>query len=91
VEELYGTRYQSGSFSLNNVGSGFHCLRSFSFLFFSTGYCKIAMQLQYFLVDKSHGYTDILYIYQLSNIASKHLLAKHAHISQAVPEGVIEV
>jgi len=32
VEELYGTRYQSGSFSLINVGSGFHCLRSFSFL-----------------------------------------------------------
>jgi hypothetical protein len=27
------TRYQSGSFSLINVGSGFHCLRSFSFLF----------------------------------------------------------
>jgi len=35
VEELYGTRYQSGSqsFSLIYVGSGFHCLRSF--LFFS--------------------------------------------------------
>jgi len=33
VEELYGTRYQSGSFSLINVGSGFHCLRSFSFFF----------------------------------------------------------
>jgi len=34
VEELYGTRYQSGSFSLINVGSGFHCLRSFlSFLY----------------------------------------------------------
>jgi hypothetical protein len=32
VEELYGTRYQSGSFSLINVGSGFHCLRSFIFL-----------------------------------------------------------
>ena len=31
MEELYGTRYQSGSFSLNNVGSDFHCLRSFSF------------------------------------------------------------
>jgi len=29
VEELYGTRYQRGSFSLINVGSGFHCLRSF--------------------------------------------------------------
>jgi hypothetical protein len=29
VEELYGTRYQSGSFSLIDVGSGFHCLRSF--------------------------------------------------------------
>jgi len=29
VEELYGTRYQSGSFSLINVGSGFHCLHSF--------------------------------------------------------------
>jgi hypothetical protein len=35
VEELYGTRYQSGSFFLIDVGSGFHCLRSFSFLFFS--------------------------------------------------------
>jgi hypothetical protein len=23
VEEFYGTQYQSGSFSLNNVGSGF--------------------------------------------------------------------
>ena len=34
VEELYGTRYQSGSFSLINVGSGFHCLRSFSFFLF---------------------------------------------------------
>ena len=35
VEELYGTRYQSGSFSLINVGSGFHCLRKFfSSLFF---------------------------------------------------------
>ena len=33
VEEHYGNRYQSGSFSLINVGSGFHCLRSFSFLF----------------------------------------------------------
>jgi len=30
LEEIYGTRYQSGSFSLINVGSGFHCLRSFS-------------------------------------------------------------
>jgi len=29
VEELYGTRYQSGSFFLTNVGSGFHYLRSF--------------------------------------------------------------
>jgi len=36
VEELYGTRYQSGPFSLINVGSGFHCLRSF-FFFFSLG------------------------------------------------------
>jgi len=38
--ELYGTRYQSGSFSLINVGSGFHCLQSyslFSFLFFPAG------------------------------------------------------
>jgi hypothetical protein len=35
VEELYGTRYQSGSFSLIKVGNGFHCLRNFSFLFFS--------------------------------------------------------
>ena len=34
AEELYGTWYQSGSFSLINVGSGFHCLRSFFFCFF---------------------------------------------------------
>ena len=34
VEELYGTRYQSGSFSLIDVGSAFHCLRSFTFFFF---------------------------------------------------------
>jgi hypothetical protein len=33
VEELYGTWYQSGSFTLFNVGSGFHCLRSFFFSF----------------------------------------------------------
>jgi len=35
VEELYGTRYQSGSFTLTNVGSGFHCLHfylTFSFV-----------------------------------------------------------
>jgi len=31
VEEFYSTQYQSGSFSLINVGSGFHCLRSFPF------------------------------------------------------------
>jgi hypothetical protein len=31
VEELYGTWYQSGSFSLIDVGSGCHCLRSFFF------------------------------------------------------------
>jgi hypothetical protein len=31
VEELYGTRYQSGSFSLIDVGSGFHCLHSYYF------------------------------------------------------------
>jgi hypothetical protein len=36
VEELYNTRYQSASFSLFDVGSGFLCLRSFfsSFFFF---------------------------------------------------------
>jgi hypothetical protein len=34
VEELYGTWYQSGSFSLLNVVSGFHCLRSFFFFLF---------------------------------------------------------
>jgi len=34
VEKLYGTQYQSGSFSLIDVGSAFHCLRSFSFFSF---------------------------------------------------------
>jgi hypothetical protein len=33
VEEFHGTRYQSGSNSLINVGSGYHCLRSVSFSF----------------------------------------------------------
>jgi len=33
VEELYGTRYQSGSFSLITVWSGLHCLRRFSLSF----------------------------------------------------------
>jgi len=35
VEEFYGTRYQKGSFSLFNVGGGFHCLRSL-YLFLTT-------------------------------------------------------
>jgi hypothetical protein len=30
VEEVYGTQYHIGSFSLINVGTGFHCLRSWS-------------------------------------------------------------
>ena len=34
VEKLYGTRYQSDSYSLINVGSGFHCLRNFSIFLF---------------------------------------------------------
>ena len=29
MKGFYGTRYQSGSFSLNNVGSDFHCLHRF--------------------------------------------------------------
>jgi hypothetical protein len=35
AEELYGTRYQSGSFFLINVERGFHCLCCFSFRFSS--------------------------------------------------------
>ena len=47
VEELYCTRYQSGSFSLINVGSGFYCLRSFSFsFFFSRGFVDHAKQAE---------------------------------------------
>jgi len=33
VEEFHGTRYQSGSFCLINVGRVFHCLHSLFFLF----------------------------------------------------------
>jgi len=40
VEELYGTRYQSGSFSWFIVGSGFYCLRSF-FPFFHTYFLTV--------------------------------------------------
>jgi hypothetical protein len=29
VEDIHSTRYQSGSFSVINVVSGFHCLRNF--------------------------------------------------------------
>jgi hypothetical protein len=50
VEELYGTRYQSGSFSLINVGSGFHCLRSFSFFLFMTLLFR-EMHLRLLVVD----------------------------------------
>jgi hypothetical protein len=35
VKEFYGTRYQSGFLFLNHFGSGFHCLRSSSFLFYN--------------------------------------------------------
>ena len=34
--EVHGTRYHRGSFPSINIGSGFHCLRSLSFLFFTT-------------------------------------------------------
>jgi hypothetical protein len=34
VKELYSTRCQSGPFTLNCVGSGFHCLRSIPLLVF---------------------------------------------------------
>ena len=43
VEELYGTWYQSGSFSLFNVGSSFHFLRSI-FFFFSLLTCILNRQ-----------------------------------------------
>ena len=39
VEELYGTQYQSGSFSLINVESGYHCV-VFLFLFSFSGESK---------------------------------------------------
>jgi len=42
VEELYGTLYQSGSFSLIIVGSGFNCLRSFLFFFLFSGAKSLA-------------------------------------------------
>ena len=45
---LYGTWYQSGSFSLiNMMGSGFHCLRSFFLLFppLITHHCFVACRL----------------------------------------------
>ena len=55
MEELYGTRYQSGSFSLINVGSVFHCPLWFSFFFFffffvfmaSVGVIEKALSLLY--------------------------------------------
>ena len=51
VKELYGTRYQSGSFSLINVGSGFYYLRSFSFLLGKpqTWLASYQLPLAYFL------------------------------------------
>jgi len=45
VEELYGTRYQNGSFFLINVGSGFHCLRSFSLNFSCLSLCHMGLLL----------------------------------------------
>ena len=67
VEVLYGTRYQSGSVSLINVGNGFHCLRSFFFLFsFLTymlmHYCKsnVKIELRFqFVCMNSHGSLNV--------------------------------
>ena len=42
MKDFYRTRYQSGSFCLINVGSGFHCLRSFFIYLFLFRYKKEA-------------------------------------------------
>jgi hypothetical protein len=62
VEELYGTRYQSGSFSLTNVGSVFHCLRSFFFFHLPKNW-----------KGRKGTICDIAALIKISNLSSMHL------------------
>jgi len=61
VEELYGTRYQSGSFPLINVGSGFHCLLIFFIFFFVPkhllgGCCALVTVIQKYIESGHHPF-----------------------------------
>jgi hypothetical protein len=60
VEELYGTWYQSGSFFLIPVGSGFHCLRSFFLSFLLWGLSEL-VRLLYMLVSVCGGGTRFMF------------------------------
>jgi len=57
VEEIYGTRYQGGSFSVINVGSDFHCLRRYSFLFWwpLAEYTAYLLQVHRFPLPPPHS------------------------------------
>jgi hypothetical protein len=64
VEEFYGTRYQSGSFSLIKVEYGFHCLRSlleFYYLFeevqtLYTHFLSLQINPLLYMYQAPHGY-----------------------------------
>jgi len=64
AEELYGTRYQSGSFSLIYVGTGFHCLCSYLSFFLFRG------------APESRGYKDYKDGLQPETLADGNWLVK---------------
>jgi hypothetical protein len=87
VEELYGTWYQSGSFSLINVGNGFQCLRSFSFLVcWSVQPSKTCLQL--FCCQIQARYVMIFIEGALSRVSTLQVRALFA-VANCFPSSVI--
>jgi hypothetical protein len=88
VEELYGTRYQSGTFSLIYVGSGFHCLRSF-FIFFSWAHTVVLTVRGHGHLTRTYYYAYSYdwpepYLYTISNRIFDEIPAKHTIYKQYV-------
>jgi len=78
VEEFYSTWYQNGSFSLINVGSGFHCLRSFSF-FFSIDYHYQIQKIK--VINKTGHPADWTRHIEINSQLSTNLAALLSHDS----------
>jgi hypothetical protein len=81
--EFYGTRYQSGSFFLINVGSGFHCLCCFSlfhYIAIYVGPVKLGKGVCYISVIKILIINLLNYLRCKKYISNTHThTQKHTH------------